>query len=210
MNRIFLGWLMLFSVELLGQQQIPIQDSTELAGVIKWGNELVNRKQDTTELLLIKGNYKLLYTSTCPFSDYVSAGGRFQNTSGRTFRDIQNLKETDSSGDNLYFFLDNSNQIYFCAESITKPNTEQTYIINCARFKHDDSLYITLKPFFQGEITPTLRSFLNEIGDQTLFAGVSFENGRYLVLEASTIISWGNQTSWGHTNTYYLEIITEP
>lgn len=205
---ISLGWLILISVESLGQQFITLEDSTEIRQFESYASTILNLTKDRTIELQSPAKYQLKYITNCRFSEMIYSNETLYSFHGRPLIHTREDHKENEIAD--FFSISHSNQIqhwpYLCGSQPSVPKQDKIMIIDLdsAFVDHEIVQHIFLAESSEKELYKQLHSPFNQNN-----CGYSFQQHQYLIIDGFWINSIGNQTSVGYVETWFLEKIIE-
>lgn len=159
------------------QEDIPtsINDSITVADFHEYRFKIALSTPDSINTLLRDSTYRLMFSATCPYSEY------YPQIDNHQLKLSQNLN-------------------FGCSEKLLKENqvvriSSIGYPIQSAT---NDTINFLYRYSFKYEGKPSLFFDTNECELR------SYNSGEYIILTKSIIFQHGGQTSYGQTMTYYL------
>lgn len=186
---IVLIFLFIGTQSLFAQKFELLQDSTEIQYFNDYVTHILDDERDTIIPLILPFEYQIVYATSCPYTEMFSFG----STRGKSMFANHN-KNDDSSGVLSFVNQLNGDGLYICGDAPYKINDSTLYSIsldsalNCIDFI----------------ISPVLSY---GFGGDDGFKGWSFDKYTYIIFERSFILGEGDQTSYGITETIFLERI---
>lgn len=184
---IFLFWLGIAN----GQVQ-PIEDSQSLTEFEQYVNSILIHKKDTIALDTIAKKYRVVYSTSCYyFEHWMENDGCVFGNKGRSF--LNQAPTIDSLSTDAMFAQ--IKKPYFCAENPGTYNGENAVFIlkNGKLFNADlaSDFEIDIIPNYGWRYTPRM----------------SYDHGRYLILETNLLDQTEAKLMEGMTTTYFLEFV---
>ena len=176
------------------QTNVAITDSIELKTFDDYMADMISKKVDTCYIGIELNNYKIKYSTSCPYSEFI------------IFRSMQHDYITNSSGDSLFgnqtpFYSNNGTQnyssVYGCKESPIEVNDSISYNIIEDSITHN----FLINPSLNVNSIWANNDLINRHNVR------SYDGHKFFIVEQSFILQHGGQTSWGTTFTYYYERI---
>lgn len=196
-----------------------MEKATEIKKFEDYVYGILAMQKDTLVIDTTAQLYYTKYTTMCPFSEFIYSGHAIYSTSGESFRNAENNNKEDSLIIDWWPLRDNHKTPFICKESPTIPTTNQSYFVRLTKDTVDDyqmichsflvaetnvsskASQIPSKPYSLTKTYPN--------GYTIGYRGYSYNNQQYLILEYSSILSIGSQTSYGNTTTLFLERLDE-
>jgi hypothetical protein len=192
--------LAFFSVK--GQNFELIDDSIGLYKLENYVNTVLGFEKDSMIPDSTPYNYRIRYRTSCRFSETLglrSDGGAVYKTKGKSF--TKKLSDVDSTSEFVVISSSDTNQqngLYLCAEKPSKSLVRELVSISKDSTSHAED-YITTNLIMSSNVKSA------QIGYNVFMLGISYDDGRFLIIERSHIWGIGSQTSAGTTETFFLE-----
>lgn len=169
-----------------------IDDSTKTELFNGYAQKILQYQIDSIPFSSLPGNYRLVYLTSCPFTETIMMGdsGSYNLWYGTGGKQISMTLDQEDSTDNIF----GDGVFTICLENVEENIDTLSYNIAIVRNLADKNGHTTMYSIVN----------INKLGE---FISVSFNSGKYIILTQSGISSVGSQTSYGRTLTYFLEKI---
>ncbi|MCB9189140.1 MAG: hypothetical protein H6599_07635 [Flavobacteriales bacterium] len=193
----FFIWLVLISAVSFSQSSIVLKDSSETTEFERYVKRILNLPKDTSFNDSTIHSYRLVYLSSCPFSEMLFSQSNLTQTSGKSF--VQRDLESNENNFDL-----SQTSLYLCADHPQKVVDSTVYHLK-ANHQQADSNDI----FWSINMSEFSNYWVIYTGSSGIYLSLSFNNHQYIIMETSYILQYGNQTSWGTTETMFFERVRE-